>query len=392
MDLISSKEIGQYYDAANKINESSFNESINPDSQKEPPLFGIKFVSELLDVSTTLIYQLIEENSIPFKIVGKNTKKLNPESIQFLRECLFKRNSKKYPFARLNEAIVIGVNSNKGGTGKTSTSVNLAGYLNLYAGRKVLLIDLDAQGTCSSQMGINENIDLMRSSYVLLSPYEDDIPDNISSVIHKTNWHNIDVIPASLELYNVEFEIPVARFNDETFDFWGILASRIERLKSEYDVIIIDSPPSLSFTTINIATASDGLLMPVIPSQASFHSLISYLDMLRQTMDVVEGMVDEEQTGFSFFKIVANQYEEKPNSMSIIAKLQQVFEDNMLLTPIVRSASIEQAVNEFKNIYEIQPKSKETHNRALGSFNAFGKEIDELISEFGQPRLELESD
>lgn len=381
--MVNIEKIESYYDRISRVNNASFIESVRPEVKKDPPLFSVNFVAGILGVSRSFIYQIIAENDIDYKVVGRNSKKLTPLGIDQLRDVLREKPKKYNVGPDFQKSYVIGINSNKGGTGKTQTSYNLAAYLNLYEGQKVLLIDFDAQSTLTGQVGLNSFIDPSYSSYRLMTPDDNGFP-SVSDCVYKTNWNSIDIIPATLDLQGAEFEIPVKRMEDENFLFWDILNSRLSEIKDNYDFIIIDSPPSLSFVTINVVMASDGLIMPVLPSQASLHSLISYLRMLVENISAINealGVLDIPPKTFDFFKVALNMFETNAISTKIARELQLAFEEDLFLNVIVRSKSIEQAVSEFKNIYEITPKTKETHLRCLDSFKGFGSELINVIKE-----------
>lgn len=386
------EDIKIYQEKAFQIEKASYRKAVKPEVKKDPPYFSTTFVAGLLGMSRNSLYPLISEGDIPFKIFGKNTKKLSPEGISKLREFLENKNPVKYKRKKFKRGVCIGINSNKGGTGKTQTTYNLAGFLNLYAGLRVLMIDADSQGSLRNQSGLTGIIDPVSTSYACFTPYEEGF-SKVEDCVLQTNWHGLDIIPSSLELYNVEFELPAETMNDKTFPFWKVFAERIEPLRKQYDVILVDSPPSLSFVSMNIAFASDGLIMPVISSQPSFYSLISYLKMLSDNMATINEYAQEvgqETKDFKFLKVVANIYEDSKPSREIIRKLQMTFGENMMMTPVLKSASVEQAANEYKNVYEINPKSRDTHERCLTSINSFGMEVMEVIDELYAEEFSLE--
>lgn len=406
---INSTHIDTWRNRALKLEAESFNNSVKPETSKIPPLFPIGQVAEKIGISKTMLIRTLNEfPDIPYEIVGKNTRKFSPEGISKIREALNKKNPKRYPSGKLEKGVVVSISNQKGGVGKTTTAVNLAAYLALYggniqnsdadgyrSGHKVLVIDLDPQSSTTAQFGFGDGLDIEKTSYALLTPNEEDVPDDITTLPLKTNFHNIDIIPSSLELTNADFEIPVRRIEDEDFNFYEILKNRIEELKKHYTCIIIDSPPSLNFSSFNIAAASDAIIIPMICSQASFHSLVSYLSMLTdvtsllETVDMEEG--EQREINLKKIKVVANMFKNDKDNMDIVSKIQQVFGEDFLPTPILQSAIFEQAVNEHKNIYELTNiRSRETYNRCLDSFNAFGSEVSSIINEISIPLLELE--
>jgi len=166
-------------------------------------------------------------------------------------------------------ATVISVTNQKGGVGKTTTSINLAYYL-AKSGHKTLLIDFDPQGNATSGLGIDKQS--------LEATMTDVIAERkpLSEVIQKTQFKNLDLAPTTPELANAEVELAQA-------------ARRFTRLKSaidstlHYDFVVIDSPPSLSLLTVNGLIAAKYVLLPV---QAEFYALEG-LGQLLETMKLV---------------------------------------------------------------------------------------------------------
>lgn len=165
---------------------------------------------------------------------------------------------------------VISVTNQKGGVGKTTTAVNLAYYM-AKAGKKTLLIDFDPQGNASSGLGVDkQTLELTMSDVVMETAMLD-------QVVIETKYKNFFLAPTAPTLANVEVELAQA---DRKF---SRLRSAIELSEADYDVVIIDSPPSLSLLTVNGLVAAKYVLLPV---QAEFYALEG-LGQLLETMKLV---------------------------------------------------------------------------------------------------------
>jgi chromosome partitioning protein len=166
-------------------------------------------------------------------------------------------------------ATVIAVTNQKGGVGKTTSAVNIAYYL-AKSGQRVLLVDLDPQGNATSGLGVDKTSLAITMSEVLLQSA------NLAEAIIKTEHKNLSLAPTTSHLANVEVELAGAQHK------FTRLKAAIESVEG-YDIIIIDSPPSLSLLTVNGLIAAKYVLLPV---QAEFYALEG-LGQLLETMKLV---------------------------------------------------------------------------------------------------------
>ena len=154
-------------------------------------------------------------------------------------------------------ARIISVANQKGGVGKTTTTVNLGASL-AFVGKKILLVDSDAQGNATSGMGIRKP-DVTHDIYDVLV---NEVP--IQDAIYPTSRENLDIVPATLQLAGAEIELTSMMARESR------LKMALNEVKDQYDFILIDCPPSLGHLTINAFTASDSILIPV---QCEYYAL-----------------------------------------------------------------------------------------------------------------------
>lgn len=211
-------------------------------------------------------------------------------------------------------AKMVAVANFKGGVGKTSTAAHLAMSAAL-DGYKVLVIDLDSQGSMTSIFGGRVE-DEWQTAFPLLArhygehlrsenqrrldrgeapqPMDDALTAAMdmtaADVIQSTHWPNIDLIGAQLNLYWAEFQIPVWRMAARSWKLWDALTDRLEAdgVLDQYDVIFIDTPPALGYLTINGLSAADILLVPMGASFLEFDSTGRFFDMLHSTFASIE--------------------------------------------------------------------------------------------------------
>ena len=164
----------------------------------------------------------------------------------------------------------------KGGVGKTTTCVNMAGYL-AQMGKKVLLLDIDPQGNASSNLGIEKD-SKPKTIYDVI------VDDNtIDEVIQKTKLENLDIIPSDVDLAGAEIEL-VQMNNREK-----IVRNILRKIENNYDYICIDCPPSLGLITVNALTACDSVLIPI---QCEYFALEG-LSQLMYTIKLVKKHLNE---------------------------------------------------------------------------------------------------
>ena len=211
-------------------------------------------------------------------------------------------------------AKILAVANFKGGVGKTSTAAHIAMSAAL-DGYKVLVVDLDSQGSMTSIFG-GRVADEWQTAFPLLArhygehlraenqarldrgesplPLEDTVAQamelSATDIAQKTHWSNIDLIGAQLDLYWAEFQVPVWRMAARSWKLWDALSERLEAdgVLAKYDLVILDTPPALGYLTINALAAADILLVPTGASFLEFESTGRFFDMLHATFDSIE--------------------------------------------------------------------------------------------------------
>ena len=165
---------------------------------------------------------------------------------------------------------VISVANQKGGVGKTTTAVNLSALL-AKKGKKVLLIDTDPQGNATSGVGVDKTV-----SFSVYDVLVDDV--EIENTLQLTEMKNLEVCPSNINVAGAEVQL-VSKENREYK-----LKEKIEKIKNDYDYVIIDCPPSLGLVTLNAFTASDSVLIPI---QCEYYALEG-LGQLINTINLVK--------------------------------------------------------------------------------------------------------
>ena len=245
---------------------------------------------------------------------------------------------------------IISVANQKGGVGKTTTTVNLATIL-AKRGKKVLLIDADPQGNATSGLGLDK--DLSPSTYDILvndTEFED--------VMQKTIIKNLKVCPANMDLAGAEVELVSMMSREQR------LKEKVDIIKNDFDYILIDCPPSLGLVTLNAFTASNSVLIPV---QCEYFALEG-LGQLLNTINLVKKHLNKE---IRIEGALLTMYDIRTNlSNQVVKEVKKYFENKVYKTVIPRNVRLSEAPSYGMPITEYDPRSK-----GAKSYMKFAKEF-----------------
>ncbi len=234
---------------------------------------------------------------------------------------------------------IISVVNQKGGVGKTTTAVNLGAYL-AYLGKQVLLVDIDPQANATSGLGI-EHKNLEHGIYESLIGQKE-----IFDVIKKTVQSGYDVVPSTLSLAGAGVDL--VNMEDREFKLLHLL----NKIKDEYDYIIIDGPPSLGLLTINSMVAADEILIPI---QSEYYALEG-LSQLLETIGLIQSNLKPE---LGIMGAVITMFDKRNKlSTSVMNELYQYFPNKVFRSVIPRSVRLAEAPSYGRSILHYDPKSR----------------------------------
>ena len=245
---------------------------------------------------------------------------------------------------------VISIANQKGGVGKTTTSVNFSTIL-AKKGKKVLLIDTDPQGNATSGLGIDKNVNF--------SVYDVIINDvEIENTVQKTMVKNLDLCPSNIDLAGAEVELVSMEAREHR------LKEKIDSQKDKYNYIIKDCPPSLGLITLNAFTASDSVLIPV---QCEYYALEG-LGQLLNTINLVKQHLNED---LEIEGALLTMFDARTNlSNQVVKEVNRYFENKVYKTVIPRNVRLSEAPSYGRPISVYDPRSK-----GAKSYDKFVKEF-----------------
>ncbi len=239
---------------------------------------------------------------------------------------------------------IIAIANQKGGVGKTTTSINLSACL-AEAGEKVLTIDLDPQGNTTSGIGLEKN-NLENTIYELLLD-----ECTVKGSIYKTQVDNLDIIPSNVNLSGAEIEL--LGVNNKEY----ILKNAIDYVKDDYDFIIIDCPPALNMLTVNAMTTANSILVPI---QCEYYALEG-LSQLIHTIDLVQQRLNPKVI---IEGVVFTMYDARTNlSMQVVDNVKENLKTTIYQTIIPRNIKLAEAPSHGLpiNLYDSRSAGAESY-------------------------------
>ena len=235
-------------------------------------------------------------------------------------------------------ARTIAVANQKGGVGKTTTTINLSAAL-AEQGKKVLLVDLDPQGNATSGVGVDKR-DLENTVYELFVGRT-----TLDECLLETDFLNLSVLPANINLSGAEIDL----IDMENREYH--LKDILQQIKDDYDFILIDCPPSLGILTINSLTAVDSVLIPI---QCEFYALEG-VSQLMSTIDIVRTHMNP---GLEIEGVILSMFDGRTNlSAQVVEEVKKYFKEKVYTTVIPRNVRLAEAPSHGMPVIQYDPRS-----------------------------------
>ena len=347
-----------------------------PTARKVPPKFNLSQLAALCGIEKGSLSHRMGRGDLPagqLNPSGSRREFSLAQARRWIRE--YRRDSLRPAGA---EAVTIAIGNFKGGVSKTTTAVTLAQGLTLL-GHRVLVIDTDPQGSLTTLFGILPDTEVEEHDTIL--PLAMGSETSIRYAIRPTYWDGIDLVAAAPVLFGAEFALPARQTQEPGFEFWRVLDLGIDDVRADYDVIVIDTPPALSYTTINAFMASNGIIMPLPPNALDFASASQFWSLFA---DLTNELITKRglSKAFDFIHVLLARVDSSDAASNIVRQwIGQTYAEKVLPVEIPKTAVTATSSVEFGTVYDISryDGNARTFKRARDAYDTFVSHIEGSI-------------
>ena len=348
---------------------------LRPHPRKNPPEFSTTQLAALCSIDKSRVNYVAGKGELPLgQLQGRGRPRTFTlaETRQWI---LAEAGIPRRPEGQRGKVVV--VSNFKGGSTKTTTAMTMAQGLTL-RGRRVLIVDLDPQASLTTLCGLLPDAEVDESQTVMPFIYGDQ-PD-LRYAVQSTYWDGMDLIPGAPALFAAEFVIPHEVASNPSFAFWDILGHGLRDLAADYDVVLLDTPPSLSYLTINALYAADGMLMPLPPNALDFASATQFWNLFSDlATSISQRSVDK---SFDFVNILLTKVNTQDASSAIVREwVIKTYTDKVLSVEIPLTMVTSATAMEFGTVYDVTKweGAAKTYTRARDAYDHLVQIMDQKL-------------
>jgi len=367
-------------DQANRVAdvvERVRNSIFSPDYIKKPPTFSVTQLAALCRLDRSALMRRVAKGDLP---PGKEINKARREFTLVEARVWSRAYGRSCARDAGDRAVVITTGNSKGGVSKTTTTMCMAQGLSLL-GYRVLCIDLDPQGSLTSLCGYLPDTQVQEEDTVL--PLCSGDESSLVYAIKPTYWDGLDIVGCSPVAFAAEFHIPSRQSKrEENFLFYDVLNRGLAPLRTEYDVILIDTSPTLSYLSLNAFFAADGLIVPMPPRGMDFASSSQFWNLFSGLATSIFEQARSEKT-WKFINVLLCMTEGQGNiNESVVREWVKVaYGDKLMSGEIPKTVVSSSSGTKFSTVYDITKYtgSAKTYQTARVAYDAAVEQIEAQI-------------
>jgi chromosome partitioning protein len=349
---------------------------LSPNARKMPPTFSGAQVAALCGIDKNHLAYRVSKGDLP---PGTVKAPRSPREFTLAEARAWSKAYRKSPLRPEGaRACVIAVGNFKGGSSKTTTTMTLGQGLSL-RGHRCLLIDLDPQGSLTTLFGILPDTEVADDETV--SPLCFGDQTGVRYAVRPTYWDGIDLVPASPSLFAAEFALPARQTRDVRFRFWDVLNVGLDDVRNDYDVILIDTPPALSYLSVNGFMAADGLVVPMPPNALDYASSAQFWNLFS---DLAASIAESKkiEKAYDFIHVLLSRVDMSDAAAGVVRSwITATYAEKVLPVEIPKTAVASSSSAEFGTVYDVSryEGSQKTYQRAREAYDRFTEIMEQAV-------------
>jgi len=347
-----------------------------PEAKKSPPTLSSEKVASICGLNKGQIHYRVKNGAPPGVVASRGGRR---EFSLVDAEAWARAERAEYLRPKGAKAVTIAVAFFKGGVTKTTTVMTLAQGLSLL-GHKILIIDMDPQGSLTTLNGLLPDSEITEEE--TLAPLFHGDQADVRYAIRDTYWPGISLIPAASALFGAEFALPARQMqNPTTFEFWNVLDKGLEPVRDDYDVILVDTPPSLAYTNIATFFAADGLIVPMTASLLDVASSAQFWHLFAEVADSINRKMVTPKA-FHFVHVLMSKVSHNDTAAASVRDwISTVYGGKLLPVEIPLTTVTSTAAAEFATVFDVTKYlgDSRTYKRARDAYEALALKVEEQI-------------